>query len=267
MMWGWLALAAYFGIWIGVAIHGKRQQWSAVQRFGGGFLAATVVMGVSGSLIMKEYEKNGEGARIDACVEELERAAIAENQEALNKQCLQLEQPSLQAAIKIANERNPQRKFSLKTVETDTKAPAPTPVINDHNYVMQDGMKYGYPSAISENDRNAGQVSEKLVMALYAGEKSGKHQAHLMDGSVVSVLECEPPCRYLKIMTFVDDDYLRDEIKVEHIVAAPNSLGYSIMQDAMRGRLKQYAVGTKEKRYTVWMDERKGMQRTIMPKK
>ena len=144
-------------------------------------------------------------------------------------------------------------------------APPPAPV-KDHNYVMQDGMKYGYPAAISEVAGKSGQVAEQLVMALYAGEKDGKHQAHIMDGVTVTALECTKPCDYLKVMTYVDADYLRNKVKVEHIAAAKQSLGYLIMEDAIRGKLKQYGMGIEGKRYNMWVDERKGMQRTLMPK-
>lgn len=145
------------------------------------------------------------------------------------------------------------------------QSPAPV-VIPDHYYVMQDGMKYGYPAAISEDAQKAGQRAEQLVMALYAGEKNGKHQVHLIDGVTVTAMECESPCRYIKAMSYIDNPYLKGQIKVEHIATAPDSLGYQIMQDAIRGKLKQYGVGNDKKRYNVWVDERKGMQRTPIPK-
>jgi hypothetical protein len=135
-----------------------------------------------------------------------------------------------------------------------------------HNYVMQDGMKYGYPAALSQADKQAGRASEQLVMALYAGEKNGRYQAHIRDGLTVTALECEAPCKYLKVMSYIDNPALSRNIKVEHVAASPNSVGYSIMQDAMSGKLKQYGVGSEGKRYTVWVDEQKGMQKTLMSK-
>jgi hypothetical protein len=36
MVWAWIVIAAFFGIWIGVAVYGKTQHWSGIYRFGGG---------------------------------------------------------------------------------------------------------------------------------------------------------------------------------------------------------------------------------------
>lgn len=143
---------------------------------------------------------------------------------------------------------------------------APPVSIPDHYYEMQDGMKYGYKSALSDNDRKAGQVAEKLVMALYAGQRNGKHQAHIRDGLTVTAIECAAPCEYLKVMTYVDNPYLDDQVKVETIVANPQTLGYLIMQDAIRGKLKPYGMQIDGKAYTMWVDEQKGMRRFPMTK-
>lgn len=155
-------------------------------------------------------------------------------------------------------------KENKPAASTQDSKPA-QPVMPEYNYVMQDGMKYGYPVAISENQRKEGQMSEQLLMALFAGEKDGKFQVHVIDGVVVRAMECEAPCQYLKVMSYIDDPILRKQIKVEHIAASPGSVGYLMMQDAIRGKLKQYGVGTDKKRYTVWVDEHKGMIRTPMP--
>lgn len=146
---------------------------------------------------------------------------------------------------------------SLKASKQQNAAPAV--ILPDHNYVMRDGMKYGYPAAISRDQQNSGQVSSALVMAMFAGERNGKLQAHLTDGNTVSALECERPCTYLKIMTYIDADYLRDQIRVEHAVSDPSSVGALIMRDAMNGKLDRYGVGRGKKRYGQWVDERKGM--------
>lgn len=146
-------------------------------------------------------------------------------------------------------------------------APEIAPVVlPEHNFVMRDGMKYGYPAAISEEARKAGQVAETLVMVLYAGEKDGKQQVHIIDGVSVSAFECESPCQHIKVMSYIDNPYLKNQIKVEYIATRPDSLGYLMMQDALRGKLDQYGVGDENKRYTVWVDEKKGMQRTLVTK-
>ena len=139
-----------------------------------------------------------------------------------------------------------------------------TPTMPAHNYIVKDGMKYGYPAAISENDKKAGQVAEKMVMAMYAGERGGKHQVHILDGTTVTAIECSSPCSYIKTMTYIDNPYLKNTINTEHINASPKSLGFMIMQDAMSGALRQYAREINNKRYSMWVDEQKGMQRFLM---
>lgn len=151
--------------------------------------------------------------------------------------------------------------------QQDAPKPVEAPPKKDHNYVMQDGMKYGYPAAISEDARKAGQVAEQLIMVLYAGEREGKHQAHIMDGVTVSAMECASPCDYVKIMTYIDNAYLRNQVKVEHMAVAPNSVARFVMDDAISGKLKQYGVGIEGKSYNVWVDEKKGMVKTPMPKR
>ncbi|MCQ9375179.1 hypothetical protein NMQ14_13045 [Methyloversatilis sp. XJ19-13] len=149
-------------------------------------------------------------------------------------------------------------------------APAPTAAVSvkppTPNYVMKDGMKYGYPAAISEDARRAGQVAEQLIMAMYAGERDGRLQAHIIDGISVTALECERPCEYLKVMSYVDIDGIPPQVKVEHIAAAPGSIGRLIMDDAVNGFLRQYGTGDeKGPRYSVWVDEIKGIVRTKLP--
>lgn len=212
MFFGLVALASFFGVWIGVSAYGKRLQWSAVQRHGGGFIAACVVLGVGAALIKGEYDKSAPASATPSTAEVI----------------------------------------------------VPQPV-KDHNYVMQDGMKYGYPAAISETDRKAGQAAERIVMVLYAGEREGRYQAHIMDGLTVSALECGNPCQYMKIMTYVDNSYVSDQVKVEHMAAASGSLGYFIMQDAVRGKLKQYGRKIDGKSYQMWVDENRGMRRYPLP--
>lgn len=143
----------------------------------------------------------------------------------------------------------------------------PTEQVKDHNYVMQDDMQYGYPAAVSETDKKAGQIAEKLVMVYYAGERDGKFQVHILDGTTISAMECTRPCEYLKIMSYFDNPYLDPQVNVERIAAQPGSLGYYIMQDATNGKLHQYARTKNGKRYDQWMDERKGMLQLLVAKK
>lgn len=142
----------------------------------------------------------------------------------------------------------------------------PQPPARDHNYVMQDGMKYGYPAAISEQARQAGQVAEQLVMALYAGKRDGKHQIHILDGTVVTALECAEPCQYLKVMAYMDNPYMAPQVKVETLAFNPSAVGSLMMEDALRGKLKQYGRKIDGKVYHLWVDEQKGMRTFPVPK-
>jgi hypothetical protein len=69
MIWAWIGLAAFFGVWVCVAVYGKSQQWSGIYRFGGGFIAACSIVGGTFSLIANEYAKNAPPAEAAAKVE------------------------------------------------------------------------------------------------------------------------------------------------------------------------------------------------------
>lgn len=137
--------------------------------------------------------------------------------------------------------------------------PKPQPA---HNYAMKDGMQYGYTRALSDVERQAGQVGNQLVMAYYAGERGGKYQAHIMDGVTVQAIECEKPCEYAKIMTYIDNPLLKDQIKVERMKAAPGTIAWLIMDDAMNGRLRVYGRDVNGKPHSAWVDGSRGMQYT-----
>lgn len=142
---------------------------------------------------------------------------------------------------------------------TYTAEPSSLPPIKDHNYVMNDGNQYGYSTAISDEDKKNGQVAEKLVMVYYAGERDGKFQVHVLDGTSISAMECARPCEYLKIMSYLDNPYLDPQVNIQRIASVPGSIGYLIMQDALNGKLHQYGRGKNNKIYNPWMDENKGM--------
>lgn len=168
------------------------------------------------------------------------------------------------AVNKLTHEGTP---TTLKQTGAEEKQFTKPIVAADHNYVMQDGLEYGYPAAVSEADRKAGQVAEKLVMVYYAGEREGKLQVHILDGTTISAFECARPCEYLKIMSYFENPYLDPQVNLERIAASPGSIGYYIMQDAMNGKLHQYARTKNGKRYDQWMDERKGMLQLLATKK
>ena len=48
-MWGWIALGAFFGVWIGWAIYARRRNWSGTISIGGGFFIACSLVAVVGA--------------------------------------------------------------------------------------------------------------------------------------------------------------------------------------------------------------------------
>ncbi len=137
-----------------------------------------------------------------------------------------------------------------------------------HAYEMRDGMKYGYTTVVSEESRRAGQVANAVLMFSYAGERDGKHQLHTTDGNVFTALECSNPCELMKAMTFIDKDYLRQNIKVEYLKNTVGSVANLAISDALDGYLNQYGIERGKVAHQVWMDEQKGLREIpIKPKK
>lgn len=135
-------------------------------------------------------------------------------------------------------------------------APGVAGATRPHNYEFRDGMDYGYKRALSADQVAAGQATASLVMFRYAGERDGKHQVHSSDGNVFTALECERPCRVIKVLSFVDADYLRDNVRVERLEYQPGTIAASVMDDAFAGRLNQYGMSRGNKAFQVWVDER-----------
>lgn len=130
----------------------------------------------------------------------------------------------------------------------------------DHNYVLRDGMEYGYTVALSEDQRQSGQIGEQILAFMYLGSRDGKHQVMIRDGSLVTVMECEIPCMYVKSMTFLDQDYLRDTIKVERFQAQRGSVIAAVMEDVANGRLAIAGSERNGKMHNIWMDARDGIK-------
>lgn len=147
--------------------------------------------------------------------------------------------------------------------------PPPAPPKPPHNYVMQDGLRYGYPQALSAQQLQAGQAGESIVMVLYAGERDGKHQVHILQGRSIVAAECAWPCKALKVMTIVDidDPYLRREVHVQYLAPQPNMIGYQAISDAANGHLRNYGWERSGKAYQRWVDEAKGVRLFPLPTK
>lgn len=158
--------------------------------------------------------------------------------------------------------------FSLtacdKTTETNAQAQsapaeiAPEPVKTDHYYSLKDGYEYGYEQGLSQNSTNEGQVASTLLMFKFAGEKDGIYQAYAKNAmGAFDVIQCTNPCNYFKEMIFFNGEH----IKTERVKAVEGSIGWSVMADAINGKLEQY-VGMNSvtrKKVNVWFDEQNGM--------
>jgi hypothetical protein len=134
-----------------------------------------------------------------------------------------------------------------------------------HYYDLKEGVEYGYTTA-----KQPGQAGQPIIMVTYAGQRDGKHQVHTRIATMISAYECSAPCEIIKAMTVVDIDGLRRTVDVQRIRSAPNMIGAMALADAMAGRLErtvEYIDGTKQGRHAeVWVDERKGIIRTTLPK-
>lgn len=137
-----------------------------------------------------------------------------------------------------------------------------TKPFRDHNYDSQDGIAYGYTTEISQAQREQGQAAASVIMVEYAGSKGDKHQVHTRKGNVLTAFECAPPCEVIKVMTVIDSDYLRNQVNIEHIRAQPNTIAALALEDAIKGKLRQYSEYHGDNMVGVWVDGVKGIQRT-----
>lgn len=184
-----------------------------------------------------------------------------------DRDCDKLSKEDQSAAAKIATIMSPVKAgkppaLYLPPFEAKAAGKSKVTITPPHHYVMQDGMQYGYPSAISAEAKQAGQAAEKLIMVHYAGTRDGKHQAHIMNGTTVEVIECGDPCDYAKSMLFIDNPVLKDQIRVERFKAQPGSIAWAVMADAINGELRTYGVELNGKTHNAWVDEKRGMQYT-----
>jgi hypothetical protein len=146
------------------------------------------------------------------------------------------------------------------TPQAATPAAPAEPPKPQHHYVLKEGMQYGYESGISNTAAKDGQVASKIMMVRFAGEQDGRLQAFAQEKDVYTVLECERPCEFVKLMTFFGSR----NIKTERIRANPGSVANAVMADAMAGELERSTLkGTPP--FTVWFDEHRGMIKTRLP--
>lgn len=139
-----------------------------------------------------------------------------------------------------------------------SKPNAKAPPVKDHYYSMRDGKEYGYESELSQQDKSKGIGANSLTMVRYAGSRGDKFQAFSYKNGTYSVLECQIPCEYVKVMTFSNGEH----IQTERMKVSEGIIGWSIMQDAIDGKLEQsiHISQDKKKRSTLWFSEENGIE-------
>lgn len=132
----------------------------------------------------------------------------------------------------------------------------PPEPVKDHQYSMKDGMEYGYERAVSAEEANQGAAASNLIMVKYAGKNGDDYQAYIRDGSVFAVFQCSNPCEFIKIMTYLGGEH----VKTERMRATEGTVGWSIMADAINGKLQPYMGEKNGRKFNVWFDEKNGLQ-------
>jgi hypothetical protein len=138
-----------------------------------------------------------------------------------------------------------------------------TPKTPQHAYDIQDGMEYGYTAATSQASQNAGQAGSQVTMFLYAGKQGDKYQLHYRQGAVLTAIECSVPCEVLKFKVAMDLPGTRVPPTIQRFRPEPNAIALLALQDAANGFLKQYGVEKQGKKYTVWVDDERGIVKTV----
>jgi hypothetical protein len=135
----------------------------------------------------------------------------------------------------------------------------PVEPLPDHYYSMKDGLEYGYEPAVSEDAQKAGQLASTLLMFKFAGERDGVYQIYTKDGYSTTVAECSNPCDFIKIMVFAKDV---GHVKTERMRATEGTIVWLAISDAINNKLEQFVNEKNGKKFTVWWDEKKGLQTT-----
>ena len=92
-------------------------------------------------------------------------------------------------------------------------------------------------------------------MFKFVGEKDGNYQVFSKNaGDVITLLQCSNPCEYIKVMTFLGNEHLT----TERVKAVGGSIGWSVLSDAINGKLEKYIANKNDKKFTIWFDEKVG---------
>jgi hypothetical protein len=132
--------------------------------------------------------------------------------------------------------------------------PEPPPAIT-HNYTLKDGQEYGYELALTQADKDEGRAASPILMFKYSGDKGNTVQVYQNKDGVTSVIECELPCEFMKIMIFSDG---LGHISTDRMRRTAGTVGEQVTTDALNGELDQYELEKNGKKYNVWWDEKRG---------
>ena len=113
---------------------------------------------------------------------------------------------------------------------TASESGSPEPVVT-HLYSVEDGDKYGYVAAVSEDDQKRGKVAGDVVFFVYRGREGDKYKLDEVtaDGAVIEDDECSQPCSAIKRYTYGGVKYMGFE---------PTSLAGAAFTDAFNGFLR-----------------------------
>lgn len=142
-------------------------------------------------------------------------------------------------------------------VSAGAPAPASAPIaavsppLPAHHYAIQDGLEYGYEGALSDEDRRQGRVTSPLKMYRFLGSQRDVYQVALKvaNNSYVAA-ECEKPCEYAKIYSFVGDQLVSKEV----MRLPEEALLKYVFADAIGGRLKPWRGDKNGKIIKLWVD-------------
>lgn len=123
-------------------------------------------------------------------------------------------------------------------------------------------MLYGYTLARTQAGDEAGEAGQGITMLLYAGSRDGVHQLHQRSGTLIKAIQCSHPCEVMKVMTAGEG---LGTINTEYFRIEPSSVAALAIRDAHHGHLKQYGLGEGRTRYSVWVDQDRGIVKTKLP--
>lgn len=136
----------------------------------------------------------------------------------------------------------------------------PVPIARAHNYDFQEGHEYGYTMAPTEDNARAGMAANQVTMIKYAGEKDGRYQLHVSQGSVLTAIECSYPCEVAKIMIIMDMPGVPPStMNIQRVRLNADAVAMLALEDAVKGRLTRYDRDKGGRKHSVWLDQQRGV--------